>query len=57
MRQGNLIQELMLNGFELDHNAVGAIKNICCMKGEGVIDHSTVTNIVQEILLGLQEPQ
>ena len=25
------------------HNAMEAAKNICCEKGEGIVDHSTVT--------------
>ena len=37
------IQELMLYEFKLCHNAVEATKNICCMEGEGAVDHSTGT--------------
>ena len=29
--------------FKLGHNAMKAIKNICCMKNEGKVDHNTVT--------------
>ena len=38
-----IIRELMLRGFELDHNAVEPIKNICYMKAEGADNHSIVT--------------
>ena len=41
-RQQSLIQELMLYKFELGHNTTEATKNICCVKGEGIDDHSTV---------------
>ena len=50
--QHSLIWELMLCGFELDHNVTEAMKNICYAKGEGAVDHS----MVQEIPLYLQEP-
>ena len=40
--QNILIKELMLNEFELGHNAVEATQNICA-KDEGTIDHSAVT--------------
>ena len=33
----------MLCKFELGHNAAETTKNICCAKGEGTVDHSTVT--------------
>ena len=42
--QYHLIWELMLYEFELGYNVVQAIKNICCVKGEGAVDHNTVTN-------------
>ena len=29
--------------FKLGHNTEEVTKNICCVKGEGVVDHSTVT--------------
>ena len=31
----------MLYKFKLDHNAMEASKNICCVKDEGVIDYNT----------------
>ena len=40
--QRSLIQELMFSEFTLSHNAVEATKSICCAKGEGTVDHSTV---------------
>ena len=33
----------MLYDFEVSHNTVEATKNICCIKDEDVVDHSTVT--------------
>ena len=41
--QYSYIQELMLYEFELGYNTVEATKNICCVKGEGAADYSTVT--------------
>ena len=41
--QCSLIQEFLLYEFELGHNAVKAIKNICCAKVEGAVNHTTVT--------------
>ena len=38
-----LIWELMLYEFKLGHNAIEAAKIIFCMKGEGSVNHSTVT--------------
>ena len=32
----------MLYEFEMSHNDLEATKNICCTKGEGSVDHSTV---------------
>ena len=32
--------ELMLQDFELSHNATKAAKNICCEKGQCSVDHS-----------------
>ena len=52
--QSRLIQKLMLNKFKLTHNAMEAIKNICCAKGDGTIDPSN--QMVQEILIRLQKP-
>ena len=36
--QSYLILELICCEFELGHNAPEATKNICCVKGEGVVD-------------------
>ena len=50
--QHSLIQELMLYKFKLDHNIKKTIKNICCAKGKGVIDYSTVTRWVKKFCSG-----
>ena len=50
--QCNLIQELTLYEFELDHNAVKATKNICCARGEDIVDHSRVTRWFKKFSLG-----
>ena len=42
-KQCSLIQKFMLYEFELGSNTVEASKNICCTKGKGSVDHSTVT--------------
>ena len=40
---------------ELGHNAsVDATKNICGATSEGAVDHSTVKQMVEDILLRLQ---
>ena len=41
--QHSLIHGLMLYEIKPGHNVAEATKNICCVKGEGVVDHSTVT--------------
>ena len=41
--QHSLIRKLMLYEFEPGHNATEATKNICFAKGEGAVDHNTVT--------------
>ena len=38
-----LIQEIMLHEFEPGHKAAENIKNICCAKGKGAVDHCTIT--------------
>ena len=38
--------------FELGHNATEANKNICCTKGEGAVDHSTVTRLFKKFHSG-----
>ena len=40
--QQNLFWELMLYEFELDINVGQATKNICCVKGEDIVDDSRV---------------
>ena len=44
--QQSLIWKLILYEFELGHNTVESTKNICCMKGEGVVDHTRVKQMV-----------
>ena len=41
--QCSLIQELMLYKFELSCNATEVTKDICCVKDDGTVDHSTET--------------
>ena len=41
--QCSLVWELMFYEFELGHNTVEAPRNICCAKGEGAVDQSTVS--------------
>ena len=55
--QCSLIQELMLYEFKLDHNAAEATKKICGVKGEDVIDLTTVTRWLKKILLGSCRPK
>ena len=38
-----LIREVLLYDFEVGHNIAETIKNIFRAKGEGAVDHSTVT--------------
>ena len=46
-----LIWKLMLYEFERGYNVAEATKNVCCAKGEGAIDHSTVTRWLKKIWL------
>ena len=41
--QYSLIQKLMIYGFQPGHNAMETIKNICCVKVEGPVNHTTLT--------------
>ena len=41
----------MLCEFELELNTTVAIKNICCLKGEGAVDHNTVIRWLQKFCL------
>ena len=36
-------REFLLYKFKLGHNATETSKNICCTKGEGAVEHNTVT--------------
>ena len=51
----NLIWELIFYEFKLGY--MEATKTICCPKGQGAVDYRTVTGMVQEISLGLEEPR
>ena len=42
----------MIFKLELGHNAVEAAKNICCVKGEGTVDHITVTSWLKKFHSG-----
>ena len=53
--QQRLIQKFILYEFKVGHNFMKATKSICCTKGEGSVDHSTVSQMVKETLLRLQE--
>ena len=46
--QHNLICKLMHYDFELGHNALKATKNFCCMRSDGIINHSTFTRWVKK---------
>ena len=50
--QCSLIWELMLYEFKLDHNAMEATKNICCVKGEGTVDYNKVTRWFKKFCFG-----
>ena len=52
----SVIQELMLYMFELGYNAAEATKNICCAKGEGTVDHSTVNGWFKKFQPGCKNP-
>ena len=40
--QPNLIQELILFVFKLNHKTAEAAQSICCLKSKGAFDYSTV---------------
>ena len=40
--QSSLIWEIILYEFKQGHNTTKVIKNICCVKGENTLYHSTV---------------
>ena len=46
------IWELIFYKFELGYNIMVAIKNICCVKGEVAVDHSTVTRWFKRFFSG-----
>ena len=49
--QHSLSQECMLYKCELGHIAMEVTKNICCVKGEGAVDHSTITKWLKNFTL------
>ena len=51
-RQCHLIQELY--EFALGHNTAKATKNICCSKGEGAVDHNTITRGLKKFWSGFK---
>ena len=50
--QCNLFWDLMLYKFELGYKDVNATNNICCVKGEGAVDHRTETRRFKRFSLG-----
>ena len=48
------VQRNLVYGFELGHYAAEAAQNIC-VKGEGRVDHSTVTRLFKEFHLGCKD--
>ena len=50
--QRSLIWELMLYKFKQGHNTSEPTKNICCVLGEGTVDHSTMTRSFQKFWAG-----
>ena len=50
--QRSQIWELLLYEFELGHNAAEVTKNICCAKGEGRVDQSTITRRSKKFYFG-----
>ena len=46
------VQELTLYEFELNYKVTEGTKNICCVKAEDAVDHSTETRWLKKFLLG-----
>ena len=44
----------MLYEFKKGHNTVEDTKNICCAKGEGIVDHSPLTRWFKKFCLGFK---
>ena len=42
----------MIYDFKPGYNVDEATKNICCMKSEGIVDHSTITRWFKKFFLG-----
>ena len=45
----------MLYKFKQDHDAMEAMKEICCEESEGAVVYSTVTRLFKKFLLGYKE--
>ena len=52
--QCNLIRELGFYKFKLGHNTIEAIKNIYCIKGEHIVDHSTLNRWFKKFYLSFR---
>ena len=53
--QHNLIRDLMLYKFKLGSNDVEITKNVCCTKGNGVVNYSNqMVKILSYIVLALE---
>ena len=46
----------MLHKFKLGYNTMEVTKNICCLKGKDIVDHSTITRWFKEFFLGSRTP-
>ena len=42
-------------GVRTGYNAADATKNLCCAKGEGSVDHSTITKWIKKFHLGCKK--
>ena len=49
--QCSLIRELMLYEFKPGNNTMEATKNVCCVKDESAVDHSSVTRWLRNLNL------
>ena len=53
--QNSLIREFILYKFEIGHNAVEASKDSCGAKGEGLVDHRTVSRSLNKLCSGCKK--
>ena len=49
--QSSPVLELLLSEFKLEQNPTKVTKKICYAKGEGAIDHNTLTRWLNEFIL------